>query len=85
MLAHAFACSGSQAALREVAKQRRVRGRVVVTAAASLLRLREEGARPATFQATLSDDITSIDGIRVEQIVVVGYEHHPPIRGEIAV
>jgi thymidylate synthase len=33
----------------------------------------------------LSDDITSIDGIRVEQIAVAGYEHHPPIRGEIAV
>lgn len=33
----------------------------------------------------LSDDITSIDGIRVEQISVVGYEHHPPIRGEVAV
>ena len=33
----------------------------------------------------LSDDITSIDGIRVEQISVEGYEHHPPIRGEVAV
>jgi thymidylate synthase len=33
----------------------------------------------------LADDITSIDGIRVEQIRVEGYEHHPPIRGEVAV
>ena len=33
----------------------------------------------------LSDDITSIDGLRVEQMSVVGYEHHPPIRGEVAV
>lgn len=33
----------------------------------------------------LADDITSIDGIRVEQIQVEGYEHHPPIRGEVAV
>lgn len=33
----------------------------------------------------LADDITSIDGIRVEQIRAEGYEHHPPIRGEVAV
>jgi thymidylate synthase len=33
----------------------------------------------------LSDDITSIDGIRVDQIQLVGYQHHPPIKGEVAV
>jgi thymidylate synthase len=33
----------------------------------------------------LSDDITSIDGIRVDQIRVEGYEHHAPIKGEVAV
>jgi thymidylate synthase len=33
----------------------------------------------------LSNEITSLDGIRVDQIEVVGYEHHPPIRGEVAV
>jgi len=33
----------------------------------------------------LSDDITSLDGLRVDQIGLVGYESHPPIRGEVAV
>jgi len=33
----------------------------------------------------LSDDITSIDGIRVDQIRVEGYEHHAPIKGDVAV
>lgn len=33
----------------------------------------------------LSDDLTSIDGIRVEQIELVGYRHHPPIKGDVAV
>ena len=33
----------------------------------------------------LSDDITSMDGIRVDQIALEGYEHHPPIKGEVAV
>jgi len=33
----------------------------------------------------LSDDITGIDGIRVDQIGLTGYAHHPPIRGDVAV
>ena len=33
----------------------------------------------------LSDDITSMDGIRVDQITLGGYTHHAPIRGEVAV
>src|SRR5688572_25135200 len=43
--------SDSPGALRAVGEQRRVRGGVVVPAAASLLRFPEEGPRRATLQA----------------------------------
>lgn len=33
----------------------------------------------------LADDITSLDAVRVDQISVVGYDPHPPIKGEVAV
>jgi thymidylate synthase len=33
----------------------------------------------------LADDIASIDGIRVDQIRLHGYEPHPALRGEVAV
>jgi thymidylate synthase len=45
--------------------------------------LRRAPLPPPTLK--LADDITSVDGIRVDQVTLQGYQHHPPIKGEVAV